>query len=100
MELANDKKLVQKVILTSLVSNTPNNRIGSRMYMRKYVLLFASFFLIVASIWSIYKINQPQVGPIGNDDRIPVIFWITINTNFATALFALIMSIRLFRKKK
>lgn len=69
------------------------------MYMRKYVLLFVSFFLIVVSIWSIYKNNQPQVGPIANDDRIPVIFWITINANFATALFALIMSIR-FQKKE
>lgn len=47
--------------------------------MRKYILLFASFFLIAASIWSIYQINQPQIGPIGNDDSIPLSFWLTIN---------------------
>lgn len=68
--------------------------------MRKYILLFASFFLIAASIWSIYQINQPQIGPIGNDDSIPLSFWLTINTNIAVAIFALVMSIRLFRKKK
>ena len=67
--------------------------------MRKYVLLIAAIILIIASIWSIYKINQPQIGPIGNDDTIPINFWLIIS-NISVAIFALITSIRLFRKNK
>lgn len=68
--------------------------------MRKYTLLFASIILIIVSIWSIYKINQPIIGPIGNNDSIPSNFPLIIISNIFVAIFALIASIQLFRKKK
>ncbi len=51
-------------------------------------------------MWSIHKINQPNIGPIGNDDTIPINFWLVMMSNIFVTIFALIVSIHLFRKKE
>lgn len=67
--------------------------------MRKYLLLFSGIILIIATIWSFYEINRPTIGPIG-EGTIPPHFWITMISTISVAIFALIVALQLFFKKK
>ena len=66
--------------------------------LRKYILLILSICLLIYSLWLIYDIHQPKVGPIGNGE-IPTIFWVTISCNITMALVNITLAINWFIKE-
>lgn len=67
--------------------------------MAKYFLLFSGIMLIIAVIWSFYEINRPRIGPMG-EGTIPLHFWITMISTICVAIFAIIVALQLFVKRK
>lgn len=67
--------------------------------MRKYILLLLSICLLSYTLWWIYKIHQPRVGPIGNGE-IPTLFWIIVSWNIAIVLVNLTLAIYWFIKER
>ena len=68
--------------------------------MRKYIILIVSIFLILLSIFSIYKANSPQVqvGPIGNGEM-SALNWALILFPLILGLLFLVQAIYLFSNK-